>query len=80
MSTMLHDYRSGVSACDLSASAAAKASTMRKALHAATEVSTSNVSVDNNVNLCIPSPMHQDNQASFLCGNYFSGTVNVHFK
>ena len=80
MSTMLHDYSSGVPACDLSASAAAKASTMMQAPRAATEVSAGSVSVDNNVNLSLPSAMRQDNQASFLCGNYLYGTVNVHFK
>ena len=79
MITMLHDY-SSVPACDLSASAAAKASTMMQAPRAATEVSTGSVSVDNNMNLSIPSAMRQDNQASFLSWNYFYGTVNVHFK
>ena len=68
--TMLHDY-SSVPACDLFASAAAKASTMMQAPRAATEVSTGSVSVDNNVNLSIPSAMRQDNQASFFVWKLF---------
>ena len=83
MSTMLHKYSSGTPASDLSTSERPLSDVQMPPADVEVRPETyeaSSTQVKESVSVSVPSSMRQDNQASFLCGNSFYGTVNVYFK
>ena len=80
---MLHKCSSGTPASDLSTTVRPLSDVQIPPADVEVRSKTSEPSstpVKESVRVSVPSSMRQGNQASFLCGDSFYGTVKVYFK